>query len=351
MNYTEPPRKVLILGAAGHLGRELVRAYAQAGWQVVAQIRSGKVVETWPAGVEVVAAPLDAQGLAQIARAASGAGSVVHALNPAYCNLSWQRSAPALMEVAIELARRLNARLLFPGNVYNFGSEMPEVLVVDTPQAASDAKGRVRIALEARLRDAVAEGGLRATVIRAGDFFGGADGHGGGWFERVLAKDLWRGRMAYPGALDVDHAWAYLPDLAQTFVRVGEHEPGQADFEVLHFAGHTLRGSEWQAGLTRIAGSLGWLPKIRALRVGGMPWSLLRLIRWCSREARAVGDMRHLWQRPHRLDNQGLEALIGHEPHTPFVHALRASVARLYPHVLEGGATSASFGVSRNNAA
>lgn len=58
---------------------------------------------------------------------------------------------------------------------------------------------------------------MRSVVIRAGDFFGGGTGT---LLDRVLAKDLARGRLGLPGAIDVATPFAYLPDLAETFVRV-----------------------------------------------------------------------------------------------------------------------------------
>jgi hypothetical protein len=42
----------------------------------------------------------------------------------------------------------------------------------------------------------------------------------------VIVKKLPQGRVTWPGALDAPHAWAYLPDLAQAFVRAAETDPG-----------------------------------------------------------------------------------------------------------------------------
>ena len=60
---------------------------------------------------------------------------------------------------------------------------------------------------------------MRAIVLRAGDFFGGGSGS---WFDLVIAKEIERSRLTYPGPLDVEHAWAYLPDFAATLVRLAE---------------------------------------------------------------------------------------------------------------------------------
>ena len=175
------------------------------------------------------------------------------------------------MQAAIDAATALGALLLFPGNVYNYGAGMPAMLSPDTPQRPSTEKGRIRVDLEQQLAQATRTRGLQAVVIRAGDFFGAGSGS---WLDQVIVKKLPQGRVTWPGALDAPHAWAYLPDLAQAFVRVAETTPAQAGgrFECLHFAGHTVTGQDWLAALTEVAWEQGWLPADGALRTGKLPW-------------------------------------------------------------------------------
>ena len=71
----------------------------------------------------------------------------------------------------MDVAQRLGARFMLPGNVYNFGERMPALLRPDTPQRPSTRKGPHP--LRARSRDARARRQRpRSVVIRAGDFFG-----------------------------------------------------------------------------------------------------------------------------------------------------------------------------------
>ena len=76
----------------------------------------------------------------------------------------------------------------------------------------------MRVEIEQRIHEAC-DRGMRAIMLRAGDFFGGGSGS---WFDLVIAKDIERSRLTYPGPLDVVHAWAYLPDFAATLVRLAE---------------------------------------------------------------------------------------------------------------------------------
>ena len=318
--------------ARGRLGLAAARACAQAGWQVLAQVRpashgaAGTGGTALPAIPGVWWMPVAVHETAALAAQAQGAQVVVHALNPPYTDQAWRTQAPALMEAAIAVARQLGATLMLPGNVYNFGEGMPPVLREDTPQAATGFKGRMRVQLEQRLQAATQGGEMRAVVLRAGDFFGSGTGS---WIDQAIAKDLPRGRITWPGPLDVATSWASLPDLARSFVRVAQERDRLAAFECLHVAGHHVTAQQWLHSFTAIAAEQGWLPDAGALRVGRLPWPLLRLAGLVAPTLAALAAMRYLWATPHRLDNHRLRALIGEEPRTPFDQAVRQALADL----------------------
>lgn len=320
---------VLILGARGRFGLAAARAFAAAGWRVLGHIRPTGLAPTPVAfgrpGGDVPAIewlPIDLDDTAALARAAQGATVVVHALNPAYTNAAWQSQGPAMMDAAIALCRALGATLMLPGNIYNFGAAMPPVLREDTPQIAHTVKGQVRIAVEAQLQAS----GVRGIVIRAGDFFGSGQGT---WFDLAIAKDLRKGVLTYPGPRGVSTSWAYLPDLARTFVAVAERRAQLQPFEVFHFAGHVITGQRWLDLLDPIARQQGWVRPNGQLRWKGMPWGVIRLGAWFVPTWASLWEMRYLWTTPHALANDRLCALIGTEPHTPLAQAAQQSLADL----------------------
>src|SRR5262249_56387010 len=92
----------------------------------------------------------------------------------------------------------------------------PAMIDENSPMRPSSRKGQLRLAIEDRMAEA-AERGARIVILRAGDFYGGGRGS---WFDLVLAKEIGRGRLTYPGPLDLLHEWAYLPDLASTLPRL-----------------------------------------------------------------------------------------------------------------------------------
>lgn len=310
---------VLILGARGRFGLACARAFSDAGWRVLGQTRPGSKVPPHT-GIEWL--DPDLYDTAALSAAARGAAVVVHALNPPYTHKAWRAQVAPMMDAAIALTRTLNATLMVPGNIYNFGADMPGVLREDTPQQAQTVKGQIRIAMETQLQ----RSDVRAVVIRAGDFFGsGRDT----WFDSVIVKDIQSGVLTYPGQRDVATSWAYLPDLAQTFVAVARKRAQLQPFEVLHFAGHCITGEQWLDALTPLARTEGWVKPGAALTFRRLPWPIIRLGALVLPTWAALCEMRYLWETPHALANDKLTALIGPEPHTPLAQAARSALADL----------------------
>jgi nucleoside-diphosphate-sugar epimerase len=258
-------RRILVLGAAGRLGHAAAAAFRDGGWTVASLVRPGRA-RLAPAGTEIV--ELDALDHAAVGKAARGADVVLHALNPPYTQ--WSRLAPPLAYSAISAAETSAATLLFAANLYNYGSPLPPVIGENTPMRPSSRKGHLRVAIEDRIAEA-AERGVRAITVRAGDFYG--RGHGT-WFDLVLTKELGRGRVTYPGPLDVMHEWAYLPD----------------------FAARAVRGK----------------PKVKR-----MTWWLIHALRPIMPLCRELSEVAYLWNEPHRIDGGKLQAAIGEIARTP----------------------------------
>jgi nucleoside-diphosphate-sugar epimerase len=314
-------RTALILGITGGIGGAVAQALHRRGWALRALHRNpyrAAPSAGLPPGIEWIAG--DAMRADEVSAAAAGAALIFHGVNPpGYRN--WPGLAIPMLGSAIAAARLSGARLLFPGNVYNFGPDAGALASETSPQHPTTRKGAVRVRMEDMLREAAAAG-VRSLVLRAGDFFGG---HGkSSWFGSALVKPGAPLRsVTYPGVHQAGHAWAYLPDLTETFARLADIEASLADFEVVHFGGHWFEhGVEMAEAIRRAAGKPD-IP-IRAL-----PWPLLYVGAPFVTFMREMIEMRYLWQRPLRLDNRKLVGLLGEEPHTPLEQALRASLAEL----------------------
>lgn len=312
------PSTVLVLGANGRFGRAAVRAFANAGWRVLAQAR--RAPPSLPVGAQHLASPLEDS--AALSAGASGARAVVYAVNQPYAQ--WADNALPQARQAMELAQRLGALFMFPGNVYNFGAGMPAVLDVDTPQEPTTHKGRIRVAIEQEMRARAARG-LRSVVIRAGDYFGAGTG---AWFDLVIVKSLSQGKLTYAGPLDRAHAWAYLPDLARAFVGVADSADALPEFANLHFPGHTLTGEELLNAIERAAATLG-LDCSGGLRRASLPWGLIRALRWLVPAWREIVELAYLFEVPHSLNGAALGRHVGTLQITPIETALTATLIAL----------------------
>src|SRR5215471_316361 len=130
--------RVLVLGAAGRLGHTTAQAFRDAGWTVASLVRPGNAARA-PADTEVV--EVHAFDHAAVGEAARGADVVLHALNPSYTD--WSRLALPLAYSAITAAETAGATVLFPGNLYNYGSPLPPVIDENTPMRPSSRKGQL----------------------------------------------------------------------------------------------------------------------------------------------------------------------------------------------------------------
>ena len=129
-------------------------------------------------------------------------------------------------------------------------------------------------------------------------------------------------RMVYPGARAVGHAWAYLPDLADTMVRLLEQEARLGVFESFHFRGH------WDADGARMVGAVRRASG-GAAKMWRLPWTALRLLSPFVHLFREMVEMRYLWREPVQLDNTRLVQFLGSETHTPLDVAVAATLAGL----------------------
>ncbi|MES2130227.1 MAG: NAD(P)H-binding protein [Pseudomonadota bacterium] len=300
-------KTALVLGATGGIGGEVARTLVAHGWRVTALNRKPEQAPriegvTWVGG--------DAMVRADVVAAASGVDLIVHAVNPpGYRN--WGQLVLPMMDNTIAAAQASGARVLLPGTIYNYGSDTQARLTENTPQRPTTRKGEIRRQMEERLRNA----GVKALVVRAGDFFGPRAGNN--WFSQGLVKPGQKvASVMYPGAPGVGHAWAYLPDLAETMAQLADREAQLGQFETFHFRG------VWDADGTRMTGAIG-------ARVRAFPWFVVRLLAPFKTLFREMAEMRYLWQQPFELDNARLVAFLGVEPHTSLDVAVRNTLTGL----------------------
>ncbi len=284
-------RNVVILGASGRFGRHASIAFSEAGWTVHAFDRSKD----------------------DLMKAAEGCDVIVAAWNPAYPD--WAKQVPDLHRRIIRAAQASGSTVILPANVYVYGKDSPPLLTADTPHQAKNPLGRIRIEMERAYR----ESGISVLFLRAGDFIDTEAS--GNWFDQILTKSLSKGELTYPGAPDIPHAWAYLPDMARAAVQFVEQPDFPTGAQEVLFPGYTLSGKEMAAYLEKSAG--------RKVRVRSMSWLPLQLAAPFWKMGRCLVEMRYLWDMPHHLDRSRFEALLPAFEATPIEDALAKATAHL----------------------
>ena len=194
-----------------------------------------------------------------------------------------------MLSNTIGAAQSHGARILLPGTVYNFGPDALPNLREDSPQNPITTKGRIRAEMQQRLR-AAASAHSKVLIVRAGDFSG--PNAANNWFSQALVVP---GRpvskITQPGMPGVGHQWAYLPDVAETMVRLLEKVDELETFAVFHMKGHwDADGTQMIDAIRRSVGSPG-------IKVRSVPWQLMRPASPFVPLFRELTEMRYLGPR------------------------------------------------------
>ena len=313
------PRTALIIGATGSFGGHAAVALIKRGWRVRALARDPQAAaRKTGAHTPIEWLKGDAMNAADVLAASEGADVIVHGANPpGYKN--WRGLAVPMLDNTIAAAIARKARIVLPGNVYNFAPDAGSQIGEDTPWLPVTRKGKIRARMEETLRAATAQG-ARALVLRAGDFFGPAAPNsslgwltmrGGGRVTTVFA----------PGPGSNGHAYAYLPDMAETMARLLDREADLAPYADFNFRGHYLaRNREMGEAIAQVTGQ----PRLPIIP---FPWIVVYAAAPFVEMFRELLEMRYLWNKPIGLSNAKLVAFLGEEPHTPLDAALRATLA------------------------
>lgn len=294
----------LILGSTGRFGRAAATAFRAAGWKVTEWRRPDPDAAATP---DIIRGDLtDRDAL----RRAAEVDVIVNALNPAYTD--WEANLPWMTAAVIDAAKATGAAVLIPGNVYNYGQNLPPRLTAATPHVGDHKKARQRIEMEAAYRAS----GVKTIILRGGDFIDTAPGDN--WFEGQIVANVAKGKVMYPGPTDLTHAWAFLPDMARAAELLAARRDTLPDFADIGFPGYALTGDALMDLVERAAG--------RPLKRGGVPWFLLNIIGLFNPLMREVAAMRYLWNRPHRIGAADFgRVLPDFQPTDPF-DAVRASL-------------------------
>jgi nucleoside-diphosphate-sugar epimerase len=298
-----------VIVGKGPVGTTTAELLATQGHRVRVLSRSGGTSTGAVEHRRVDAADPDA-----LTSAARGAAAVYNAVNPAYHR--WPTDWPPVAAALLSAAERTGAVLVTMSNLYGYGRPSGP-MTPETPLAAVDVKGRVRIRMWADALALHEAGRVRVTEARAADFVGPQVPAAHSHLTRQLPA-LRAGRRAWVvGDPDVPRSWAYLPDVAATLATLGTDE--RALGRAWHVPSAPPR-SQRQA-LADLAEALAAPPA----RVSPIPWPVLRGIGLVSPMMREVVDVRHQFDQEFVIDAGATTATFGLTA-TPWEEIVRATV-------------------------
>ncbi len=305
----------LVLGAGG-IGTLTATRLVELGHTVTLASRSGR--RPPPPGVSTVA--LDASDSARLAELARGAASIVNAINPPSYT-TWDRDWPPVAAAVLRAAEASGAGLVTVSNLYAYG-------LVDGPMAEglplrpNGHKGRLRAQMWRDALELHEAGRIRATELRASDYFGPQAQPGMSVLNDFVIGRAARDRMAFVpmGRADVPHTWTYLPDIGALAATLATDDRawGRA-WHVPSNAARTM--DEVVADVARLQGT-----RVRRVRV--LPRVLGTALGVAVPIMRELRETRHQFARPFVLDSSEAERTFGLRP-TPWDDALEATIAAL----------------------
>ncbi|MEV0623324.1 NAD-dependent epimerase/dehydratase family protein [Nonomuraea sp. NPDC050404] len=299
--------KHVVVGS-GQVGGHVAAKLIARGHEVVVVTRSGSGPE---GAVKVAADVADAARLSQVAK---GADVLYNCVNPQYHR--WLTDWPPMAAAFLAAAESSGAVYTMLGNLYPYGP-VTGPMTEDLPLASTDPKFRVRAKMWTDALAAHEAGRIRATEVRASDFFGPGASDQGYLGDRFLVP-LRQGKtisLIWPA--DVPHSWNYLPDVADALITAGSDERAW--------------GRPWHAPTAepltfrqvgeRMAERLGRpAPRMRTL-----PWPVLRVTGLFVPMLGELGHVRYQFTAPFVLDSSAFQRTFGAAP-TPIDEALKATL-------------------------
>ena len=305
----------LVLGAGG-IGRATAAALSARGETVTLASRSGTRVDL--DGVTTMA--VDATDAHAVGRAADGVATIVNAVSPANYT-HWDRDWPPIPRALLQAAERSGAGLVTVGNLYGYG-QVDAPMTEATPVQPNGIKGQVRARMWADALAAHEAGRIRATELRASDYFGPGAGRVVSYLQGFVIRPLVEGKstLRLPvGDPHAPHSWTYLADIGEMAAVLA------TDDRAWGRAWHVPTAPP--VSMAEVAAQVAALLHVPAPAVRRIP----ALAMWAAHVAplvRALDETKHQFERPFVIDASAAESTFGLRP-TPWATALVATVGAL----------------------
>ena len=303
-----------VVVGAGSIGAGTALELVDRGHQVTLITRSG----SGPEHEHITHRALDVNDAAALTEAARGAAAIYNCVNPPYHR--WASDWPPMFRSFLQAAERTGAGLVSMAPLYLYG-HVDAPMTEQTAENATGSKGRTRKQMWHDALAAHQAGRIRATEVRASDFFGPGTDKTSFLTVQVLPKAK-HGKKVWMlmGDVDAPHAWTYVKDVASMMAVAGTDDRSWG--RAWHVPTNPARSVRQTASdAASIAGR-------KTPSVTTLPKPLFSAVGVVVPFVKELRETRYQFDHPFLVDSSAAERTFGLAP-TPWLQALTESLAAL----------------------
>jgi len=291
--------KYAIFGAAGGVGKELGKLLAseKSEFRVVgrSEAKLRKSFADCEPYLEYCAA--DLMNPDDAARAAEGVETVFYTAGQPYTDFA---KHPVMTAVCLKACAEAGVKcFVHLGTLYSYGRRQADRITEDHPREPHTFKGKMRKEQEDLVLAAHADDGMKTTVLMPPDYYGGDSELSHTY--RIFTAAINGGTADVIGPLDVPHEFVYVPDVADTLLKLSKKDESYG--KRWNLAGVGL--ITFRAFAERVFAITGRKPKLRS--AGKLTLSVMGIFNPMMRE---FLEMHYLMTEPLYVDDTRLRELI-----------------------------------------
>lgn len=238
----------VILGAGGDIGKLLAR-------ELKLYTNKVRLVARNPVQIngddELI--PTNLLSADQVEKAVAGTTVAYLVVGLKYDLRVWRRDWPVLMDNVINACLKHRVKLVFFDNVYMYDKQAIPHMTEESKLNPPSQKGKVRLAIAEKIKDAIAHKGLHALIARSADFYG--PGSKNGILNIMVLDPLMAGKkQRWQSNTNKIHSFTYIPDAAKATAILGNTASAYNQVWHLPTSSQQLTGEEFIAKAASIKG-------------------------------------------------------------------------------------------------
>lgn len=308
--------QAVVLGGSGGLGKAVVDALISRNIPTKVLVRDIEKFKSlypdnvYPGKVNVLEGDMDNNQA--LAVACEHTDTIFVCFKPPHTKLA--KDMPRWISRVADIGAALGARIMYPGNMSNYGETDAKRITEEHPQNAPTNTGQLSIVFEQRLARAIPEG-ASLTIIRFPHIFGPAVIND--LMYPVFSSAFQNKPSTWYGQPFLDHEFLYNMDAGEAMV-LAALSPAAAD-TILHFPGIVLRSHDWLDKIHAIAGSTSTSYNLKKKWVLGMK-SIF------SSSTPEFKELLYLFENSLLLDGSKFDNIVGKIERTPMEEAIKSTL-------------------------